>query len=433
MLGKRRGCFQARQDGSRRRSRGVDTAGSDRGSDVGTPNPGEFEVIAALQARFEAAAGRPSPPGEIWIGDDAAVVADSGGAALLLATDLVVAGVHADLDLCTVADLGFKAVMVTVSDLAAMGGRPDHLLVSVAAPPGTDLEELGSGVAEAATATGCVVVGGDLSTAPAVVVSVAAIGSLPLIAVIPTSSVGMGTSSGEEASSGQAISRITGGNKQASGAIESGAIDKSRASVTTSGVGPSVAASGAGQHSGVLTRSACEPRRHPVRDRAARFIGGRAPHPAGRNKGGRPRNGRPRNSRRRNSRRRNSGPRNSGGEGRNRGGRGRVTGGQRHRRRSQPENLSRLSKLGARPSPVTQPVPSTPPWYRPTDDRWPDWPKENRPESRVPRRPSTSPTAWPPTFVIWLTPRGLASRSTMCPWPWGRRMRRRWAVVRTTS
>ena len=234
---------------------GVDTAGSDRGSDVGTPNPGEFEVIAALQARFEAAAGRPSPPGEIWIGDDAAVVADSGGAALLLATDLVVAGVHADLDLCTVADLGFKAVMVTVSDLAAMGGRPDHLLVSVAAPPGTDLEELGSGVAEAATATGCVVVGGDLSTAPAVVVSVAAIGSIPLIAVIPTSSVGMGTSSGEEASSGQAISRITGGNKQASGAIESGAIDKSRASVTTSGVGPSVAASGAGQHSGVLTRS----------------------------------------------------------------------------------------------------------------------------------------------------------------------------------
>jgi thiamine monophosphate kinase len=231
---------------------GVDTAGSGRGSDVGTPNPGEFEVIAALQARFEAAAGRPPPPGEIWIGDDAAVVADSGGAALLLATDLVVAGVHADLDLCTVADLGFKAVMVTVSDLAAMGGRPDHLLVSVAAPPGTDLEELGSGVAEAATATGCVVVGGDLSTAPAVVVSVAAIGSIPLI---PASSAGKGTPSGKEAASGQAISRITGGNKQASGAIESGAIDKSRASITASGVGPSVTASEAGQPSGVLTRS----------------------------------------------------------------------------------------------------------------------------------------------------------------------------------
>ena len=217
---------------------GVDTAGSDLGSDVGTANSGEFEVIAALQARFEAAAGRTSPPGEIWIGDDAAVVADSGGAALLLATDLVVAGVHVDLDLCTVADLGFKAVMVTVSDLAAMGGRPDHLLVSVAAPPGTDLDELGSGVAEAATATGCIVVGGDLSTAPAVVVSVAAIGSIPLS---PESSVGKGTSPGQDAGSGQAISRISGGHDQASGAAGQG-----RAPVTAGGVR---------QYSGVLTRS----------------------------------------------------------------------------------------------------------------------------------------------------------------------------------
>jgi thiamine-monophosphate kinase len=132
-----------------------------------------------LQARFEAAAGRTAPPGEIWIGDDAALVADSGGGALLLATDLVVAGVHVDLDLCTPADLGFKAVMVTVSDLAAMGGRPDHLLVSVAAPPGTDLDGLGSGVAEAAAATASIVVGGDLSSAPVVVVSVAAVGSIP--------------------------------------------------------------------------------------------------------------------------------------------------------------------------------------------------------------------------------------------------------------
>jgi thiamine-monophosphate kinase len=154
-------------------------AGTAVGRDAGSAATGEFEVIAALQARFEAAAGRSPPPGEIWIGDDAALVADSGGRPLLLATDLVVAGVHVDLDLCTVADLGFKAVMVAVSDLAAMGGRPDHLLVSVAAPRGTDLDELGSGVAEAATETGCIVVGGDLSTAPVVTVSVAAVGSIP--------------------------------------------------------------------------------------------------------------------------------------------------------------------------------------------------------------------------------------------------------------
>jgi len=50
--------------------------------------------------------------------------------------------------------------------------------VSVAAPPTTDLDGLGSGVAEAAAVTGCIVVGGDLSTAPVVMVSVAAVGSI---------------------------------------------------------------------------------------------------------------------------------------------------------------------------------------------------------------------------------------------------------------
>ena len=111
------------------------TAGSTSQPDGGTPKSGEFQVIAALQAQFEAVAGRAAPTSDLWIGDDAALVRDSAGAPLLLATDLVVAGVHVDLDLCSLADLGFKAIMVTVSDLAAMGARPDYLLVSVAAPP----------------------------------------------------------------------------------------------------------------------------------------------------------------------------------------------------------------------------------------------------------------------------------------------------------
>jgi thiamine-monophosphate kinase len=143
----------------------------------------EFDALDRLKARFERAAGarmtggRP-PEGETWIGDDAAVVRGPGGELALLSTDLVVAGVHVDLDLSGLDDLGYKALMATVSDLAAMGGRPEHGLVSIAAPPGTDLDLVADGVAVAGEQTGCVVVGGDLSGCPVLVVSVAVSGWL---------------------------------------------------------------------------------------------------------------------------------------------------------------------------------------------------------------------------------------------------------------
>ncbi len=97
---------------------------------------------------------------------------------MVLATDLVVAGVHADLAFCGLDDVGYKAVMVTVSDLAAMGARPDHLLLSIAAPPDIDLDLLGAGVDQAAREVQCRVVGGDLAGSPVLVVSVAVSGSL---------------------------------------------------------------------------------------------------------------------------------------------------------------------------------------------------------------------------------------------------------------
>jgi thiamine-monophosphate kinase len=97
---------------------------------------------------------------------------------LLLATDAVVAGVHVDLTLSTLNDLGWKAMAVNVSDMAAMGGRPLHALVTVAGPPGTDLEQLYQGVAEAAAYYHCPVVGGDLSNAACLVVNVAMTGTV---------------------------------------------------------------------------------------------------------------------------------------------------------------------------------------------------------------------------------------------------------------
>jgi thiamine-monophosphate kinase len=94
----------------------------------------------------------------------------------VLATDLLVAGVHFDELLGTLEDVGYKALMVTVSDFAAMGVRPSYALVSIAAPPGTDVDLLGAGLAEAAGETGCVVVGGDLAQSAVLVLSTAVFG-----------------------------------------------------------------------------------------------------------------------------------------------------------------------------------------------------------------------------------------------------------------
>ena len=99
-------------------------------------------------------------------------------AGLVLAVDAAVAGVHADLGLVSLSDLGWKAVAAAVSDIGAMGARPLHALVTLCVPPGTDLDLLNSGIADAAVEWACPVVGGDLSGAREVMVSVAVTGAL---------------------------------------------------------------------------------------------------------------------------------------------------------------------------------------------------------------------------------------------------------------
>jgi len=69
---------------------------------------GEIAAIETIRRAL------PSPPkDEVWIGDDAAVVAVPQDGRLLLAADAVVEGVHFDLDLVDAADVGWKALAVT--------------------------------------------------------------------------------------------------------------------------------------------------------------------------------------------------------------------------------------------------------------------------------------------------------------------------------
>ena len=135
-----------------------------------TTLPGEFALIERLRGRMT------GPAGQVWVGDDVALVPGPLGS-LLLASDAVVAGVHADLSLVGLDDLGWKALVANVSDVAAVGGRPLAAVVSVAGPLGeVDVDLLYDGLLAASAAYGCPVVGGDMTSAPTLVVSVAIAG-----------------------------------------------------------------------------------------------------------------------------------------------------------------------------------------------------------------------------------------------------------------
>ena len=131
-----------------------------------------LERIAAIVGR------RNTPAGEVHVGDDAAVLLPFVGQTLV-STDTAVWGVHLDSTLFPLEDLGFKAVAAAVSDLAAMGARARAIVVAVTAPPGTDLEELHRGIADAASATDCPIVGGDLSVGRDVAVAATVLGECP--------------------------------------------------------------------------------------------------------------------------------------------------------------------------------------------------------------------------------------------------------------
>jgi thiamine-monophosphate kinase len=105
------------------------------------------------------------------IGDDAAQLEDG----LVVTQDALVDGVHFRLDWLSWRDLGWRAAAVNLSDLAASGADPEGLIVTLAVPGDTDVEdviELYEGMAE----TGIPVLGGDTTESQRLVLSVCALG-----------------------------------------------------------------------------------------------------------------------------------------------------------------------------------------------------------------------------------------------------------------
>lgn len=136
---------------------------------------GEFGLID----RLAAAVGGSHPESLIvGIGDDAAAWR-LGDSVALATTDTLVEGVHFPPGLAPWRDLGWKALAVNVSDIAAMGGTPQFALVTLALPPETpveDVDELYAGIRECSGEYGVAVVGGDVVRAPQAVISMAVLG-----------------------------------------------------------------------------------------------------------------------------------------------------------------------------------------------------------------------------------------------------------------
>ena len=137
----------------------------------------EFELIDlftdALPLRGEGVVVGP--------GDDAAVLRPAAGEDLVATVDAVVEGVHFGPGFAP-ADVGWKALAVNLSDLAAMGARPLHALVALALPPGIALRTvrgIARGLGECARAHGLVVAGGNVTRASELSVTITALGTVP--------------------------------------------------------------------------------------------------------------------------------------------------------------------------------------------------------------------------------------------------------------
>jgi thiamine-monophosphate kinase len=134
----------------------------------------EAQVIARLKEIFATSDPRIS----IGIGDDAAVV--KGGSNQILTTDMAVSGVHFRTDWSSAFEIGRKVTAANTADILAMSAKPDYLLVAVSLTGSETIEwitDLARGIKYEADLAGAHVVGGDISRADQVVISMTAFGS----------------------------------------------------------------------------------------------------------------------------------------------------------------------------------------------------------------------------------------------------------------
>lgn len=117
----------------------------------------EFDAVRALLERWG--------PAAVGIGDDAAVLDVPAGSRLVVSTDTTVEDVHFRSGWLTPREIGWRAAMAALSDIAAMGATPLGALFALTVPTHwrASLGELAQGLGDAAAEAGAPIVGGDVT------------------------------------------------------------------------------------------------------------------------------------------------------------------------------------------------------------------------------------------------------------------------------
>jgi len=142
--------------------------------------PGEFEVIARLSAGL-----RPGRRVILGPGDDCAIVSP-GRKRQLITIDSMVEGVHFKLKWGSPRTLGERALAVNLSDIAAMGGYPTVCVVNLAIRPRLSMEvidALYAGLKAAARSAGVDIVGGNITGASQLAITIAMLGEVRGVAL----------------------------------------------------------------------------------------------------------------------------------------------------------------------------------------------------------------------------------------------------------
>lgn len=127
---------------------------------------GEFSLIASIRRRME---GRYPPEVALGIGDDCAVLQPQAGMEWVITTDTQVEDVHFRQAWLTPYQIGWRAMAVNLSDIAAMGAQPFGALAALTLPAATEavfFDQLLDGLCDLGLRFNCPLIGGNLARDP---------------------------------------------------------------------------------------------------------------------------------------------------------------------------------------------------------------------------------------------------------------------------